>query len=615
MTAASEVQPAARDVPIDQAQTVSRLRVWRRFVAAFVLGLLFALLAAGAALLAYDLQYDGRVLPGVRVGGTDLSGLDRAQATAALATAYGGYGDGRVLIRTIAGDVAVDYAAFSRRPDVDTLVDAALLAGREGTIPERALAEVRLAKDGRALEPEVILDEAALRSEIARALAPLEERPIDAQIGMGPTGIRILHGRPGRTFDVAAVNAGALATVGSIDAPAEIELDAAAIPIPPVRGDDVVLQAQREAERAIRPLVVSAIKQEWKIPASRVRSWITFTTLPDGSVRPYIDATAIPDSLRKIKRVVDRKPLSAAYLRSKSGTIVGVQAGHNGRRLDLEATTAAIVAELEQRAAGGTAATVEAAIVRRDPKVTTAEATKRAPLMTRLGLWQTYFPIGERNYFGANIWLPAQIIDGTVLRPGQRFEWWGALGPVTTARGFGLGGFIAGDHTDPTGAMGGGMCSASTTLFNAALRAGLAMGARDNHRYYIERYPLGLDATVSNVQTMTFTNDMDTPILIRGFRIKGAGDRGWVRFEIWGVDDGRTVSIGTPVVRNVRKATTKTVYVNTLMPGEREQTEYPANGMDVAVTRTVRDRTGRLLHRDTYRSPYQLWNGRIEVGR
>ena len=38
---------------------------------------------------------------------------------------------------------------------------------------------------------------------------------------------------------------------------------------------------------------------------------------------------------------------------------------------------------------------------------------------------------------------------------------WSALGPVTRARGFGLGGYIAGDHTDPTGAMGGGMCSAA----------------------------------------------------------------------------------------------------------------------------------------------------------
>ena len=66
------------------------------------------------------------------------------------------------------------------------------------------------------------------------------------------------------------------------------------------------------------------------------------------------------------------------------------------------------------------------------------------------------------------------------------------------------------------------MCSSSTTLFNAAMRAGLQMGARSNHKYYIPRYPLGLDATVSKMaggggQTMSFTNDMKHPIVIRSY--------------------------------------------------------------------------------------------------
>ena len=68
-------------------------------------------------------------------------------------------------------------------------------------------------------------------------------------------------------------------------------------------------------------------------------------------------------------------------------------------------------------------------------------------------------------------------------------------------------------------------------------------------------------------------------------------------------------------MRNVRQATTQTVSVSTLKHGEREQTEYPANGMDVTVGRVVRDRNGKIIHRDSFFSPYQLWNGRIEVGR
>ena len=185
---------------------------------------------------------------------------------------------------------------------------------------------------------------------------------------------------------------------------------------------------------------------------------------------------------------------------------------------------------------------------------------------------------------------------------------------MTTARGFGLGGFIAGDHTDPTGAMGGGMCSASTTLFNAALRAGLTIGARDNHRYYIDRYPLGLDATVSSAQTMSFTNDMKTPILIRGVKIRGRR-RGLRPVRDLG-HRRRADGQHRPAAGAQRPPGDDEHRVRLDAQARRaEQTEYPANGMDVTVTRVVRDKNGKVIHRDSYFSPYQLWNGRIEVGR
>jgi vancomycin resistance protein YoaR len=161
------------------------------------------------------------------------------------------------------------------------------------------------------------------------------------------------------------------------------------------------------------------------------------------------------------------------------------------------------------------------------------------------------------------------------------------------------------------------MCSSSTTLFNAALRAGLQIGARGNHRYYIGRYPLGLDATVwimgGATQSMSFTNDTAHPILIRGIRTR-SGSRGYVTYEIWGVPDGRIVSIGAPMVSNVVKAVTNTVTVTTLRRGVRNQTEYPSNQMDTAVTRVVRNAAGAVIHVETWRSHYVLWNGVIQVG-
>jgi vancomycin resistance protein YoaR len=615
MTSSSAtLQPAA-----ESADTAAPApSAWRAFAAAFVLSLVAGLALVAGAVSGYAASYDGRILAGVHVGSVDLSGLDRERAAAVLGAAYGAYGDGRVVVDAAAGDVSISYGDVGRRLDVEALVSAAMNVGRDGSDLQRALAVVRVAAQGAVIQPQLTLDEDALATGVAAGLARLERKPTDATIAMGPRGVMTTPARQGWRFDVAAAQAAALEGVRRLDAPAEIVIEAPSIEVPPSRGDAVVRAARERAERMIANVVVTSGSKKWTIKAATVRRWLAFESGPEESLRPTIVRSRVGPALKAVAKGVRRKPVSARFLVSKSGKTFGAQAGSSGRQLDLAGTTAAIATELALRAGGAEPGRVRAAVVAVEPKLTTEEARKAAPLMSLLGAWTTRFPIGDRNFWGRNIWLPARYINGTVLKPGHTFEWFSAVGPVTPARGFGPGGVINGNHSEPTGAMGGGMCSSSTTLFNAALRAGLKMGARSNHIYYIDRYPLGLDATVwimgGGRQTVTFTNDMAHPIYIRGVRLVGRGGQGYVRYEIWGVPDGRRVSIGAPVVRNVLRATTKTVYVTTLRPGVRKQTEWPANGMDVWVTRVVRDRGGHVIHAETYYSHYRLWNGRIEVG-
>lgn len=592
--------------------------MWPRVLLAFGAGLTLPFALAAGALIAWDAGYEGRILNGVSVGAVDLSGMDRSQAASALTAAFDGYSEGRIVVRTSAGEVIVPFEAFARRADVQAMVDAAVRAGRSGNALERAVGEVRLAMSGVTLEPALVLDEAAVVARVRSALATLGRAPVDSRVAMVAGVVHVTPGRPGRTFDGAAAAAAALQVVGRLDAPREVVVEAAEQALLPEHDDDEAYAAQAAATRmATEPIVVFLGDKEWTLKARTVRGWLHLAPGPDGAPWPVADRDRIAASLKKIAKAVLREPVSATFLKDRGGRVVGVIASRDGRLLDARATAESIATALAQRAHRLAVEPVKARVTKVQPERTTEEALAKGPLMTRLGTWKTWFPVSERNYFGANIWLPAKKIDGTVLRPGQTFEWWSALGPVSPATGYGPGGFIAGNHTEPTGALGGGMCSSSTTLFNAALRAGLKMGARANHRYYIDRYPLGLDATVSKTrngsQTVSFTNDMAHPIVIRTFRYRSGG-RGWVRYEIWGIPDGRKVTIGKPMVTNVRKATTQTVYVSTLRPGVREQVEYPANGMDVAVSRTVRAANGRLLHSETYRTRYALWNGRIEIG-
>jgi vancomycin resistance protein YoaR len=154
------------------------------------------------------------------------------------------------------------------------------------------------------------------------------------------------------------------------------------------------------------------------------------------------------------------------------------------------------------------------------------------------------------------------------------------------------------------------MCSASTTLFNAALRSGLKIVERHAHSLYIDRYPVGLDATVYRSKSMVFVNDTDQPILIRG----SAGKR-WVTFEIYGVDDGRTVELSKPRITNRREGARWLEYSDNLRPGKRKRVQHRYDAFDVSVKRTVRDAQGRIIHRDKFTSRHRSLDGLVRVGR
>ncbi len=617
--AVTELVPDAAGVHLpDTGATVRPRHRARRILAflfAFVVGLVAVVGVSAGALAAWDSRYQERVLPGVHVAGVDLSGEDRAQAAQTLAAALP-YGQGRIVLRGPAGDLQVPYTAFGRHADVDALVDAALRAGRDGNTLTRAAAEVGQALHGTNIDPVVRLDEAALRSALAFALAPLATSPVDATVTMTKNGPIASPARDGSAVDPAPAIAAALDALRATGAPGEIVIPVAVVPVPPIVSDETALATVANTKRVLSNVVITAGKLKWTLSGAKVRTWIGFTTQA-GSIVPVADTGLVAKSLGTVAKGVARKPISATFLRSKSGRIVGVAASGNGRSLNTRVTVNRIIAELASRLAGGKAAPVKAATLPVAPEFTTQKAQQKAPLMSILGTWTTWFPIGDHNFWGANIWIPASIISGTVLQPGQTFDWWNTVGDVSPSHGYGPGGFIKGDHTEPTGALGGGMCSSSTTLFNAALRAGLQMGARGNHTYYINRYPLGLDATVwkagSAVQDMSFTNDTKGPLLIRGIRTR-VGLTGYVTYQIWGVPDGRTVSLSAPSVSNVIKATTKTVKVTTLPHRVVKQTEWPSNQMDTAVTRLVRNAAGQIIHQDTFRSHYVLWNGLIQVG-
>lgn len=94
-----------------------------------------------------------------------------------------------------------------------------------------------------------------------------------------------------------------------------------------------------------------------------------------------------------------------------------------------------------------------------------------------------------------NIHRIADIVRGAVIPPGTTFSVNEFVGRRTIEKGFATDGVIYDGVL--TQDVGGGVSQFATTLFNAALYAGLDFGEYQSHSLYISRYPRGHEATIS----------------------------------------------------------------------------------------------------------------------
>lgn len=112
-----------------------------------------------------------------------------------------------------------------------------------------------------------------------------------------------------------------------------------------------------------------------------------------------------------------------------------------------------------------------------------------------------------------NIQRIADIVNGTVILPGEKFDMNGIVGQRTEAKGFVEAGAIAnGEHVDE---VGGGVSQFATTMFNAAFFAGLPINTYQAHSEHFDRYPYGREATMGwENPNLVWTNNTPYGILV-----------------------------------------------------------------------------------------------------
>jgi vancomycin resistance protein YoaR len=584
-----------------------------------VAGLAAGILLLIAASIAIGMMNEDRVMPGVSVAGVDVGGLGPAEAEARLAAELPSLSIGTATVVVDEIEHVVSFEDLGRRYELDATVADAMGVARDGNPLAAGIARLRTLVHPTTVGVSVHPFDNAAVDRVATTLSELAEiAPVDATVVANGAEFDATRSQDGRALSPEAVRSALAAQLETAD-PANVRIRLEPTSVAPQVTSSEAWRASLLAERTARPMRLTVPGAEGDedlaslaLAPATIAAWITFEPADEGGLTVQIDDSAVAASVAGLAEVIDQEAVNARFSVAGGG-LGGVIAGQTGRHLLVDESAQAVLAALEGRATGAWAGSVALNVTVDAPALTTAQAEAALPQMRMVSTWTTNYVSGPSNGFSANISIPAWDLDGYTLAPGQWFSFWEGIGPVTRERGYTDGGVILNGRSQPTGALAGGICSTSTTLFNAAMRFGLEIGDRAAHYYYIDRYPLGLDATVSIidgwVQDMTFRNDTEHPIVIRGF-----GSPGQVTFQLWSVPNGRTVALSPASTWDHVAAGDSSRVDPSMAPGTSRRIESPINGFKSSVSRVVRDANGNVLHENTWYSDYHAVTGIVVTG-
>ena len=231
-------------------------------------------------------------------------------------------------------------------------------------------------------------------------------------------------------------------------------------------------------------------------------------------------AQAVQELARRVAQRLDRRlsrpPQEPRVIVQEDGT-VWVVPGQPGRRVDVAALARLLEQALAQPAEAGV---IPVPVVTVPPRVG-PEQLQALQVPALLSRFTTRLLPGDPPERGANIVLAARALDGLVLPPGGRFSFNEEVGPRVTERGYLqapvlVRGQVALD-------VGGGVCQVSSTLYNAALLAGLLPRFRAPHSIPVPYVTPGRDAAVAyGLIDLRLENPLPYPVALSA---RVAGDR------------------------------------------------------------------------------------------
>lgn len=314
----------------------------------------------------------------------------------------------------------------------------------------------------------------------------------------------------------------------------------------------------------------------------------------------------VDKSIVPLSKKIDVKPVDGLF-DFTNGRVSAFKLSKDGQMVDVEKLKDEIVSNMQKIALSEKPQTINIKIPIKvlEPKISTNKINNlgiKELLAEGSSLFQG--SIENRAY---NINLAATRINGVLIAPGEVFSFNKAVGNISSFSGYKQAYVISGGKTILGD--GGGVCQVSTTLFRAAINAGLPIIERNPHAYrvgYYEQDSLpGIDAAIySPGVDLKFKNDTGKHILVQAYANLPQSS---LTFQLYGTSDNREVTVGKPVILSQSPAPEPEYQDDPNLPkGEVKQVDFAAGGANVYFTRTVK-KDGKVILNDKFTSNYRPW--------
>ena len=549
--------------PVNQQPTVpAREKEGGKVVLLMLAGLV---LLAGAAYGALYLAAGDKVPRGTTVAGVDIGGRTPADAEAALRTGLGDRVDRPITVAADGERSTIDPGEAGL--SVDYSASVADAGGGRSWSPGR-LWDYWTGGDD--LDPVVAVDDAAFAATVDRLAEDVGTPPVDGDVRFRDGKVAVTDPATGEEIHPEAARL-AITTAYTAEDATDVELE-----LRPADPEVDAADLQEALESFANPAMSGPVTLVFGDSPVRLDP-VDFGKVL--GMRPQ-DGELVPDLDEKgLTKLVDRgisqdgAPVDAPVtLVGGKPKVIPAKPGVTYEPSDVSDAFLELVTRKDGEREMKVASTVA------EPDFTTADATA-LKIREQVSTFTTYYPYAE--YRNINIGRAAELIDGTVLEPGDVFSLNDVVGERTRENGF-TEGFIISDGIFKED-LGGGVSQMATTTFNAMFFAGLKDIEHKPHSFYIDRYPVGREATVAwGAVDLRFQNDTPYGVLVHATVTPATSStQGVVTVSMWSTKYW-DISTTTSERYNYREPKTRTLTTPDCYPN----TGYA--GFDVDVTRTFR---------------------------